>query len=336
MNPRTDGLQSAASVPGWAAGRRARTVFLGSGAFGAPALRRLCAHPDIELVGIVTAPPRPVGRRQVPTSTPIGSLAAELGLRSVLTPARLRAPEAVAAVLALRPELAVLADYGQIVPAPLLGLPHGALNLHPSALPRWRGASPIPATILAGDPSTAVTLMRMDEGLDTGPIVAQAAVALAGDESAPDLESRLAELAADLLDRSLGPWLRGELAAAPQAAEGATLTRPLRREDGRLDAGEPAAALERRVRAFLPWPGTFLELDGERVVVSAASVAPSAPGDVPGTLVREGDRPALATADGRLVLEVVTPPGRRAMSGADWLRGRRPRPSPRPVSESPA
>lgn len=336
MRPRTDGLRSAASVLAGQAGRRARTVFLGSGGFGAPALRRLAAHPDVELLGVVTAPPRPVGRRQVLTATPIGSLGDELGLGPALTPVRLRAPEAVAAVLALRPELAVLADYGQIVPPPLLALAHGALNLHPSALPRWRGASPVPATILAGDPSTAVTLMRMDEGLDTGPIVAQETVALAGDETAPELEARLAELAADLLERSLGPWLRGELAAHPQAADGATLTRPLRREDGRLDPAEPAAALERRVRAFLPWPGTFLELDGERLVVTTASVAPSVPGDVAGTLVRQGDRPALATADGRLVLEAVTPPGRRTMSGAEWLRGRRPRPSHRPVSESPA
>ena len=301
---------------------RARTVFLGSGVFGAPAFRRLAAHPAVELVGIVTAPPRPVGRRQVPTPTPIGSLALGLGLAPVLTPARLRAPEAVDAVLALRPDLAVLADYGQIVPAPLLGLPHGALNLHPSALPRWRGASPIPATILAGDPSTAVTLMRMDEGLDTGPIVAQAAVALAGDEAAPDLEARLAELAADLLDRSLGPWLRGELAAVPQAAEGATLTRPLRREDGRLDPGESASALERRVRALLPWPGTFVETAAGRLRVLSVTVEGAEPGDAAGTLVAHGDGLALVTAEGRLVLDRVQPAGGSAMSGTAFRRGR--------------
>ena len=306
-----------------ARGDRVRTVFLGSGAFGVPALRRLAAHPDIELAGVVTAPARPVGRRQALTPTPIGSLAAELGIVPVLTPPRLRATEAIGAVLALRPGLAVLADYGQIVPPPLLALPHGALNLHPSALPRWRGASPIPATILAGDGATAVTLMRMDEGLDTGPIVAQEEVALTGDERAPALEARLAEVAADLLDRSLGPWLRGELTAAPQPATGATLTRPLRREDGRLDGAEPAAVLERRIRAYLPWPGAFIEIGGERLVVTGAIVAASEPGDVPGRLVRHGDRPALATAAGRLVLDTVTPAGKRSMPGADWLRGLR-------------
>lgn len=304
-------------------GDRVRTVYLGSGGFGAPALRRLAAHPAIELAGIVTAPPRPVGRKQVVTPTPIGALAAELGLGPVLTPGRLRAPESIEAILALSPGLAVLADYGQIVPPSLLDLPHGALNLHPSALPRWRGAAPVPATILAGDQATAVSLMRMDAGLDTGPVVARVDVPLTGDERAPDLELHLAQIAGELLDRSLGPWLRGELTAQPQPAEGVELTRPLRREDGRLDPFRSAAALERQVRAYLPWPGTFLEVDGERLVVAAASVAPREPGDKAGTLVRHGRLPALATSDGRLVLAQVTPPGKRPMAGEDWLRGRR-------------
>lgn len=302
---------------------RVRTVFLGSGGFGAPSLRRLAAHPAVELVGVVTAPPRPAGRHRVLTPTPIGAAAAELGIGPVLAPERLREPGAVAAILALEPGLAVLADYGQIVPPPLLGLPHGALNLHPSALPRWRGASPIPATILAGDAATAVTLMRMDAGLDTGPIVARVALPLAGDETAPALEARLADIAADLLDRSLAPWLAGSLVPEPQAADGALLTRPLRREDGRLDPSLTARELERRVRAFLPWPGTFVEVDGERLVVTAASVTASRTGDVAGRLVAHGDGLALAVADGRLVLDTVTPPGRRAMSGVEYARGRR-------------
>ncbi len=240
---------------------RVRTVFLGSGAFGIPALRRLARHPDVDLVGVVTAPARRVGRRQVLTPTPIGMLAVQLGLEPLLTPERLRAPEAIATILALEPALVVLADYGQIVPPALLDLPHGALNLHPSALPRWRGAAPVPATIAAGDASTGVTLMRMDAGLDTGPIVARVDVPLRGDERAPDLEARLAEVAAELLDDRLGAWIRGELEAVPQASDGITLTRPLRRDDGRLDPSRPAAELERLVRAYLPWPGTFLDLD---------------------------------------------------------------------------
>ena len=298
---------------------RVRTVFLGSGAFAVPSLRALAAHPSVELVGVVTAPPRPAGRRLRLERSSVQ----EAGIGPVLAPPRLRDPDAVAAILGLRPGLVLLADYGQIVPAALLEPPFGALNLHPSLLPRHRGASPVPAAILADDRETGVTLMRMDRGLDTGPIVAVERLPLAGSETAPELEERLAILAAALLDRSLDPWLRGELVATAQAADGATMTRPLRREDGRLDPARPATELERRVRAYLPWPGTFLEADGERLVVGAASVAASAVGDVPGRLVRLDDRPALTTADGRLVLEQVTPQGRRSMSGADYLRGRR-------------
>jgi len=312
-------------------GGRARTVFVGSGAFGRAALRRLHGHPDVELVGVVSAPPRPAGRGRRLTPTGIDVVARELGVPVILRPERLRAPDAVAEVLALRPELLVLADYGQIVPPPLLDVEHGALNLHPSLLPRWRGASPIPAAILAGDAETGVTLMRMDAGLDTGPIVAQEGVALTGRETAPDLEARLALLAADLLERSLGAWLGGRLEARPQPAEGATLTRPLRREDGRLDPMRSAVELERQVRAYQPWPGTFIELDGRRLAITRARVAPGAPGDEPGALVVEGGRPALASADGRLVLAEVIPAGRRPMPGDAWLRGFR----RQPVSESP-
>jgi methionyl-tRNA formyltransferase len=300
-------------------GPRVRTVFLGSGAFAVPTLLRLVDHGSVELVGVVTAPPRPSGRRLVRHTSPVHEAAPDVPVR---TPTRLRDPAAVAEVLGLRPELLVLADYGQLVPAALLDLPFGALNLHPSLLPRHRGASPVPATILAGDAETGVTLMRMDAGLDTGPIVAVERIALRGDETAPELEATLAGVAAGLLDGSLRPWLRGEIGAHPQPSDGATLTRPLRREDGRLDAREPAADLERRVRAYLPWPGTYLETGGERLVVTEASLAPAEPPDLPGALVRVGDRPALATSDGRLVLERVTPAGRKPMSGADWLRGR--------------
>ena len=298
-----------------------RTIFLGSGRFAQPTLGRLAAHPSIDLVAVVTAPPRPVGRRRVETPTPIDTQARELG-REVFAPDRLRDALAIDELLSLEPELVVLADYGQIVPPELLDLRHGALNLHPSLLPRHRGATPIPAAILAGDAETGVTLIRMDDGIDTGPIVAVEHATLGGDETAPALEARLAIAASGVLARALDPWLDGEIEAVPQGDARATMTRPLRRDDGRLDPTRPAWELERRIRAFRPWPGTFLETDDQRLVILAAAVAEPDDDDQVGRLVPDPNGLALATFDGRLVLLEVQPAGGRPMTGEEYLRGR--------------
>ena len=298
-------------------------IFFGSGAFAVPVLEALAAALDVMLVAVVTAPPRPVGRAGVVGQTPVGERARLLGL-PVLTPERLRDPAVVSDVAALHPVVGVLADYGKLLPQTILDLPpYGILNLHPSLLPQHRGATPIPAAIFEGDAETGVSLFRMDAGMDTGPIVATKAVSLSGDEDAPRLEARLAALAADLLRRSLGPWLRGELPPVVQSRERASITRPFRREDGRLDPARPAAGLERQVRAYRPWPGTFLEAPGGRIAVLRAGIAATQPGDEPGRLVSD-DRSglALATADGRLRLLEVQPAGGRTMDAAALLRGR--------------
>ena len=304
-------------------GTPVRTVFLGSGAFAVPALRALAGDRRVAIVGVVTAPPRPAGRSGTLRPTPVADAAAALGLAPILTPERLRDPVAISAVLDLQPSLAVLADYGQIVPPSLLDLPHGALNLHPSLLPRHRGATPVPATILAGDDESGVTLMRMDAGLDTGPIVAQARVPLTGAETGPELEARLAAVGADLLTAHLGPWVAGELDARPQPDEGVSFTHRLRRDDGRLDPDRPAHELERRVRALEGWPGTFVELPGgRRLKVWRAAVLPPLPAQEPRTLtVDDGDGVALTTPDGRLALLEVQAPGGRRISGAEFRRG---------------
>jgi methionyl-tRNA formyltransferase len=306
----------------------ARTVFLGSGDFAVPVLEALAASPEVEVVGVVTTPPRPVGRDAVITPTPVERRAKRLGL-PVFAPERLREPMGRVAVEVLEPELLVLADYGQIVPQALLDLPrHGALNLHPSLLPRHRGAIPVPAAIMAGDEVTGVSLMRMDAGLDTGPVIARVEVPLIGDEDSPALEARLAEVAADLLRSSLPDWLAGRLRAVPQPAAGATLTRPLRREDGRMDPTMPASELERRVRALRPWPGTYLDRPDGRLIVhesrSLDEIAP--PALVPGDLVAVGTGKAtalgLVTGRGLLGLDVVQPAGKGRMTGAELVRGR--------------
>jgi methionyl-tRNA formyltransferase len=194
------------------------------------------------------------------------------------------------------------------------------VNLHPSLLPRHRGATPIPATILAGDRQTGVSLFLMDAGLDSGPLIAQETVPLSGSETAPELETALAKVAAGLLARSLGPWLRRELPAIPQSGEDASLSRPLRREDGRLDPARPATELERQVRAYLGWPGTYLETSAGRLAILGASMAQGSSG-APGSLVAVAAGLGLATADGVLVLDVVQPAGGRPMSGAAFRRG---------------
>lgn len=297
---------------------RIRTVFIGSGGFGRESLQRLAGHAEVVLVAAITAPARRAGRTQEMLMTPIAGDAASLGIAPILTPARLRAPDALAAVLALEPELVVLADYGQVVPRPLLELRLGALNLHPSLLPRHRGATPIPAAILLGDTETGVTLMRMDEGLDTGPIVAQVRIALHGTESTPGLESMLALEAADLLEQNLGPWTRGELVARPQPTEGATLTRPLRREDGRLDPARSAVDLERQVRAYQPWPGSFVDTTAGRVIVWSA--APGAGGGPSGGVF---DHRGMGVGGGSwLTLGEVQPAGGPRMNWEALLRGR--------------
>ena len=297
-----------------------RTIFFGSGPFGRPTLDRLVTAPEVEVVAVVSAPDRPVGRRGEVTAVPVATRARELGLR-LLQPPRLRSPDAVSEVGALEAPLGVLADYGQIVPSTVLEMfAHGILNVHPSLLPRHRGASPIPATILAGDMETGVSLIRMDAGLDTGPLVAVRRWPLGGVETAPDLEADAAAAGAELLAATLGPWLRGEIRARPQDDAAATLTRPLRREDGRLDPSQPAGALERQVRAYVPWPGSFVETDAGRLIVHGVRVE-SGPAAAPGTF---GDGPELrlATGDGWLVLDTVQPAGGRSMPGRALLVGR--------------
>jgi len=299
-------------------------VFLGSGEFAVPIAIRLAAHPVVDLQAVVTAPPRPSGRGRALKASPVGEWADRDAIPT-LSPPRLRDAGAVADVAALAPDLLVLADYGQIVPAQLLALPrHGALNLHPSLLPRHRGASPIPAAILAGDGETGVTLMLMDAGLDTGPIVTQRRLPLDGSETAPGLEGRLAGMAADLLADQLEAWLDGALAAQPQPDDGVTVTRPLRREDGRLDPSRSALELERQIRAYQPWPGSFVDTSQGRIIVWRARPLSGTGGEgTPGTLVDLGRRGlALVAADGMLELVEVQPGGRGRMTGDELLRGR--------------
>lgn len=311
---------TAGPAPGRAADR-VPTIFFGSGSFAVPILDALVADPRIELVAVVSAPDRPAGRDRMLSATPGALRARELGL-PLLQPVHVRATEALAAIAALAPELGVLADYGQIIPRALIDLPpRGILNVHPSLLPRHRGATPIAATIAEGDERAGVTIIRMDDGIDTGPIVVRQSWPLSGTERAPELEEQAAREGAALLARTLESWLAGTAAAIPQTPAGATVTRTFRREDARLDPSRAAAELERHVRAQVPWPGTFVETPAGRVAVLTASTALSEPEDSPGLLVPHGDRLALTTSDGRLILDELQLAGKRALAGDEFLRG---------------
>ena len=295
-----------------------RTVFLGSGAFGRASLRRLTERDDVEVVVVVTAPPRPAGRGGRPAPTEIAELATTLGL-SIETPTRLRDPAALERILALDPELIVLADYGQIVPErvarPSVRRPEPppVAPAAPSGCDAGRGGHRSPAMRRPGSRSCA--WMRAWTRARSWPRCGSRST---GNETTPSLEADLEVVAADLLDDRLGPWLRGGVTARPQSEAGATLTRPFRREDGRLDVARSAVELERLVRAWQPWPGTFVDTPiGRLVVWSAGTDATDGPPrgefDAHGVGVGLGER---------LRLLEVQPGGGRRMTWDAFVRGR--------------
>jgi methionyl-tRNA formyltransferase len=244
----------------------------------------------------------------------------------VIQPRRLKEPEAMDQLQVWSPDVIVVAAFGQILRQEVLDLPpYGCLNVHASLLPRWRGAAPIQAAILAGDEQTGVTIMRMDSGIDTGPLLSQAAIPIMPTDTAGSLRSRLAELGAELLLKTLPEYLNGELEPVAQEDESATYAPMLKKETGRLDLAQPAASLARQVRAYHPWPGSFLEWQGQALKIHQAHAFPCDPDPSlePGqTLIFEG-LPALVTSDGLLVLDNVQPAGKRSMAGDVFLNGAR-------------
>lgn len=298
----------------------AKIVFMGSPEFALPALKGLASR--YEVVGVVTQPDKPAGRGQVLTPPPVKILAETLHL-PVIQPVKLRQPEAMEQLRAWAPEVIVVAAFGQILRQDVLDLPPlGCVNVHGSLLPRWRGASPVQAALLSGDAFTGVTIMRMDAGIDTGPMLAHRALAIQPEDTAGSLTLKLADLGAELLLETLPGYISG--AVLPQAQDSALMTKVsmIHKEEGLLDFNQPAAALERRVRAFDPWPGAFITWKGQPMKIRRARVVeqPLAP---PGQLAVLGGWPAVACLEGWLVLDEVQPAGKKPMSGVDFLRGAR-------------
>lgn len=301
-----------------------RIVFFGTAEFACPALVALAQEPDCRVLGVVTQPDRPRGRAMKLQPPAVKETALALGL-PVWQPAKCRDPEFIAQLAGLDPDLFVVAAYGQILPAALLELPrHGCLNLHGSLLPRHRGAAPIQWALAEGDPETGVTLMRMDQGLDTGDIVAMESTPIWPDDDGQSLHDRLATLGAELLVRTLPDYLAGRIQPRPQPAEGVTYARKITREDGCLDWSLPAEVLARRIRAFTPWPGayTFLPVKSRRRLKILAAEPLERPAAKPGEILKAGPE-SLLVACGAGVLQVleVQREGGRPMSAGALLAG---------------
>ena len=298
-----------------------RTVFMGTPEIAVPTLQALLAHPDFDVAGVVTQPDRKAGRGRKLKPSPVKEAALAAGVPTILQPAKLREPEAFQALAALEPELIVVTAYGQILKPEVLDLPrYGCVNVHASLLPRWRGASPITAAILAGDPQTGVTIMQMDPGMDTGPILAQRAEGIRPDDTTASLSERLGRLGAELLVETLPCYLEGKIQPKPQPAEGVTLCRLVKKEHARIDWTRPAVEIERMVRAYQPWPGAFTTWSGQTLKIGKASVAE---GEAePGRVIAWGKKAAVGTGAGLLIIERAQLPGKKMLDIRDFLRGR--------------
>jgi methionyl-tRNA formyltransferase len=296
-----------------------RIVFAGTPAFAASVLARLLdAGHQVALV--LTQPDRPAGRGLRPLPSAVKQLSAGRGLE-IFQPASLKDPRALERVKAMRPEAIVTAAYGLILPQQVLDVAaHGALNVHASLLPRWRGAAPIQRALLAGDRETGVTIIRMDAGLDTGPMLAQRTLPIGDEDDAQSLHDRLAALGADLMAAVLEEVAAGTARAQPQPLEGATYAAKIQGRESVLDWSKPARELERAVRAFRPAPGAQIELRGERCKVWRARIVEGR--DAPGTVVAAG-QPGIRVACGEGALEILElqRAGGRRLQADEFLRG---------------
>jgi methionyl-tRNA formyltransferase len=292
-----------------------RIVFMGTPAFAAVALKAL-VEAGHDIVAVYSQPPRPKGRGMDTRKSPVHLLAEERGI-DVRTPVSLKTSDEIAAFQALQANVAVVAAYGLILPKAVLDAPrHGCINIHASLLPRWRGAAPIQRAIMAGDEQTGVTIMQMEEGLDTGPMLLRNSLPIAPDMNAGALHDALAEMGARLVCDALGRLPDG-LEPVPQPAEGVTYAAKITKEECRIDWRRSAIELDRHIRGLSPAPGAFTEIGGERIAILAANRVSGS--GAPGTTI--DDRLTIACGEGALRPTLVKRAGKRVMSAEEMLRG---------------
>jgi methionyl-tRNA formyltransferase len=300
-----------------------RIVFMGSGDLACPSLEALAASGKDEVVTVVTQPDRPKGRRRHVASCPVKAFAEAKGL-PVMTPEKVGSPAAVKEMTKLAPDLIAVAAYGQYIPSSILKIPaSGAINVHPSLLPKYRGAAPVQWAIANGENETGVTIMFVAKEMDAGDIILQEAMGIGPDDTAASLGPRLAKLGADLLVRAVDLFRAGEVARKAQDGSQATLAPKLKKEDGRIDWTLEAKAIRNRIRGFQPWPGCFCEAPQEsghflRVFAARVEAGGGAPGEV---LEAIGDGPLIAAGNKALRLLEVQPEGKKHMTGKDYLNG---------------
>ena len=302
-----------------------RIVFMGTPEFAVPALVALHeAAPDHhwELVGVATQPDRPSGRGKKVIATPVKEQAEHYGL-PLLQPTRYRKdPDALAALAALQPDLLVVAAYGLILPRAVLELPrYGAINVHASLLPAYRGASPIAQAILDGHTTTGVSIMLMDVGMDTGAVLTQAEQTIHPDDTTASLSERLASQGAELLVETLPRWIAGEITPTPQdqLPGEVSLCRLIKKEDGQIDWSQPAAHIERMTRAYAPWPSAYTTWHGATFKIWRATVIEG--NADPGQVITTAQGPAVGTGEGLLLLDTIQPAGKRALDVRSFLNG---------------
>jgi methionyl-tRNA formyltransferase len=308
-----------------------RIVFIGTGEIGLPTLEALLSS-EHEVVGIVTQPDKPVGRAQQIEPPPVkkalisdapNASPARTGRArslSILQPARIRDPDAIEQIRGLMPDVIVVMAYGQILPRAVLEIPNIAcLNLHASLLPRWRGAAPIQAAIAAGDRETGITVMYMDEGLDTGDILLQRRLEIQSDDTGGSLHNRLGKIAPDALLESLQLLAIASAPRIPQDGTLAIYAPKLKRENGKIDWAEPAEVIERKIRAFNPWPGAYMELNGRKLKIFSALVVEG--GGKPRQILRDDKALIIAAGAGALSVKDLQLEGKQRMSAAEFLRG---------------
>lgn len=296
-----------------------RIVFMGTPDFAVKSLEA-CLELG-EVVAVVTQPDKPRGRGQELSFSPVKQLAVAKGL-TVLQPQKVRGVGFADELRALAADVAVVTAYGKLLPRDVLDVPrHGCVNVHASLLPRFRGAAPIQWAIASGDEKTGVCLMKMDEGMDTGPVIDRAELPILPTDTSATLHDKLAALGGEVLRRALPRYLAGELRPVAQASEGVVLAPMIQKEDGQLDFTRPAVELERRLRAFTPWPGAFTRLQGALLKIHQAKVR-EGKGEA-GTVLAVGPSGLeVACGQGSLLLEALQPEGKRVMSARDFLAGR--------------